>query len=222
MSYEFDFRVILEHYDMLIAGTWLTIRLSVIAMVMGLVIALITVVARRSPLRILHIASISYIEIIRNTPFLIQIFFFYFGLPAIGLRMSPNAAAIVALSVNVGAYAAEIIRSGVESISRGQMEAGLAIGLKPLQVFFYIILKPALRTIYPALTSQFILITLTSSIVASISASELTYEAQILETMTFRSFEIYLIITIIYFLITFILSRLFDVIFRFVFSYPVR
>jgi polar amino acid transport system permease protein len=136
--------------------------------------------------------------------------------------MSPNTAAIVALSINVGAYATEIIRGGVESINKGQVEAGLAVGLKPSQVFRYVVFKPAMRAIYPALTSQFILIMLTSSVVASISANELTYVAPTLETMTFRSFEIYFVVTAIYFTLTFILSRIFGLIYKTVFAYPVR
>ncbi|MGV6875550.1 amino acid ABC transporter permease [Pseudochelatococcus sp. B33] len=222
MSYQFDFGVILKNYDILLEGTWLTIQLSVIAMTCGLAIALTMVIARRSGFPPAEMIAVAYVEIVRNTPFLVQIFLFYFGLPTLGIRMSPNTAAIVALSINVGAYATEIIRGGVDSIDRGQVEAGLATGLRPLQVFRYIILKPAMRAIYPALTSQFILIMLTSSVVASISANELTYVAQTLETMTFRSFEIYFVVTAIYLILTFLLSRIFDLIFKVVFAYPAR
>nr|WP_280531057.1 amino acid ABC transporter permease [Shinella yambaruensis] len=203
-------------------GTWLTIRLSITAMVLGLLIALAMVLARRSRFWGVSAISLAYVEIVRNTPFLVQIFLLYFGLPTLGIRMSPNTAAVIALSINVGAYATEIIRGGVESISKGQIEAGLAIGLRPLQVFRYVIFKPAMRAIYPALTSQFILIMLTSSVVASISANELTYVAQSLETMTFRSFEIYFVVTIVYLILTFLLSRIFDFLYGYLFSYPTR
>jgi polar amino acid transport system permease protein len=222
MSYEFDFSVILDNYRILLDGTWLTVQLSVLSMVCGLAIALTMVIARRSAFWPFRAVSACYVEVVRNTPFLVQIFLFYFGLPALGIRMSPNTAAVVALSINVGAYATEIIRGGVESINKGQVEAGLAIGLRPSQVFRYVVLKPAMRAVYPALTSQFILIMLTSSVVASVSANELTYVAQTLETMTFRSFEIYFVVTVIYFILTFILSRIFNIIYKIVFAYPVR
>ena len=97
--------------------------------------------------------------------------------------------------VNVGAYATEIVRAGIESISRGQIEAGLALGLRPLQVFRYVVLFPALSTVYPALTSQFILLMLSSSVVSTISAQELTATANDLQARTFRSFEIYIVVT---------------------------
>lgn len=222
MTYQFDFGVVLKNYPILLEGTWLTIRLSITAMVLGLLIALAMVLARRSRFWVFSALSLAYVEIVRNTPFLVQIFMLYFGLPTLGIRMSPNTAAVIALSINVGAYATEIIRGGVESINKGQIEAGLAIGLRPLQVFRYVIFKPAMRAIYPALTSQFILIMLTSSVVASISANELTYVAQSLETMTFRSFEIYFVVTIVYLILTFILSRIFDILYGYLFSYPTR
>ncbi|CAK7255104.1 amino acid ABC transporter permease [Shinella yambaruensis] len=222
MTYQFDFGVVLRNYPILLEGTWLTIRLSITAMVLGLLIALAMVLARRSRFWGVSAISLAYVEIVRNTPFLVQIFLLYFGLPTLGIRMSPNTAAVIALSINVGAYATEIIRGGVESISKGQIEAGLAIGLRPLQVFRYVIFKPAMRAIYPALTSQFILIMLTSSVVASISANELTYVAQSLETMTFRSFEIYFVVTIVYLILTFLLSRIFDFLYGYLFSYPTR
>ena len=112
-------------------------------------------------------------ELIRNTPFLIQIFVIYFGLPSTGLKLSSNAAALLALVVNVGAYGIEIIRAGIESIHKGQIEAGKSLGMGPLKIFRYIILKPALQAIYPSLTSQFILLMLNTSVCSAIAASEL-------------------------------------------------
>src|SRR3546814_7134747 len=106
----------------------------------------------------------TYIELIRNTPFLVQLFFFYFALPAAGVRWSAYTAALVAMVVNLGAYATEIVRAGIESIPKGQIEAGLALNLSRIDIFRFVILKPALRAIYPALTSQFILLMLASSV----------------------------------------------------------
>src|SRR5690606_27134403 len=159
-----------------------------------------------------------YVEVIRNTPFLVQIFFVFFGLPALGLRMDANEAALFALVINFGAYGTEIIRAGIESISRGQIEAGLALGLSKLQIFRDIILLPALRTVYPALTSQFIYLMLTSSVVSVISADDLAAAAADINSRTFASFEVYLVITVMYFLLSIAFSALFSAIGRRAFS----
>jgi polar amino acid transport system permease protein len=139
-----------------------------------------------------------YIELIRNTPFLIQIFVIYFGLPSLGLKFSSNGAALLALVVNVGAYGIEIIRAGIESIQKGQIEAGKSLGMRPLQIFRYIILKPAIQAIYPSLTSQFILLMLNTSVCSAIAASELTAVAGDIQSRTFRSFEVYFVATCLY------------------------
>lgn len=222
MIYTFRFGPVLEAYPDLLAGAWLTIQLSAGAMVLGLVVAIICAWIKTSGPKPLRIIVNGYIEIIRNTPFLVQIFFIFFGLPALGVRLSPNAAALLALVVNVGAYATEIIRAGIESIHKGQAEAGLALGLKPLQVFRYVILKPALRTVYPALTSQFILLMLTSSVVSAISADDLTSMANNIQSLTFTSFEVYLIVTLMYLAMSMAFSGLFSAISRVAFSYPDR
>ncbi|WP_114948856.1 amino acid ABC transporter permease [Microvirga calopogonii] len=222
MTYTFRFGPVLEAYRDLLAGAWLTIQLSAGAMLLGLVVAIIGAWIKTSGPKPLRMIVNAYIEVIRNTPFLVQIFFIFFGLPALGLRLSPNAAALLAMVVNVGAYATEIIRAGIESIHKGQVEAGLALGLKPLQVFRYIILKPALRTVYPALTSQFILLMLTSSVVSAISADDLTSMANNIQSLTFTSFEVYLVVTLMYLAMSMAFSGLFSAIYRMTFSYPDR
>ncbi|QRM34180.1 amino acid ABC transporter permease [Microvirga sp. VF16] len=222
MTYTFRFGPVLEAYGDLLAGAWLTLQLSASAMMLGLVVAIICAWAKTSGPKPLRWVVDGYIEIIRNTPFLVQIFFIFFGLPAVGLRLSPNAAALLAMVINVGAYATEIIRAGIESIHKGQVEAGLALGLKPLQVFRYIILKPALRTVYPALTSQFILLMLTSSVVSAISADDLTSVANNIQSLTFTSFEVYLVVTLMYLVMSLAFSALFSAIHRVAFAYPDR
>ena len=222
MSYQFDFGVVLAAWPDLLRGCMLTLVISCQAMALGLLIGLLCVLLRRSGIPSFVWAVRSFVEIIRNTPFLVQAFFIYLGLPSIGIRLSPDVAAVLALGLNGGAYATEIIRSGVESIHKGQIEAGYALGLRPLQIFRHIILVPALRVCFPALASQFILLMLTSSIVASISAVELTTIGQLLETTTFRSFEIYLTLTGLYLAMSALLSALFALIERLFFSYPVR
>ena len=164
----------------------------------------------------------AYIELIRNTPFLVQLFFFFFALPALGLRWSAHAAALVAMVVNLGAYATEIIRAGIESVPRGQIEAGLALNLKRHQVFRFIILKPALKAIYPALTSQFILLMLSSAVVSAISADDLTSVAANLQSQTFRSFEIYIVVTGIYLALAMAFSVLFRFVYQLTLNYPDR
>ncbi|MDQ7260952.1 amino acid ABC transporter permease [Paracoccus sp. PS-1] len=218
--YQFNFQPVLQNLDLLLYGAWLTVRLSLLAMLFGLIVSVLGAVAKTSGIRPLRWLVDAYVEVIRNTPFLVQIFFIFFGLPAVGLGMSPNTAALVALVVNVGAYGTEIIRAGIESIPRGQIEAGRALGLNPVQIFRYVVVKPALRNIYPSLTSQFIYLMLTSSVVSVISANDLASAGADLNARTFASFEIYLVLTVLYFLLALGFSTLFAAIRRMFFTYP--
>lgn len=200
-----DFGIVIERWADLLHGVLFTLGLSSAGIVLALIIGVFGVAMRRSTSRILQVPVIMFVELIRNTPFLVQIFFLFFALPLIGIRLSPTITAIIALAINGGAYAIEIIRGGVDSIPRGQVEAGEALGLSRRQIFRDIILTPALRAIYPALSSQFILLTLTSSVCSSISANELTHFAQRIESETFRSFEVYFTITGLYLLISWLI-----------------
>jgi len=220
MNYSFQFDAVFAAWPLLLQGTWITIALSVSAMVMGLLVAILCAwgkTAGPSPLRWLINA---YIELIRNTPFLVQLFFFFFALPTIGLRWSSSTAALTAMVVNLGAYATEIIRAGIESIPKGQIEAGLALDLKRHEIFRFVILKPALRAIYPALSSQFILLMLSSSVVSAISAADLTSVAANLQSQTFRSFEIYIVVAVIYLGLALAFSALLRLIYQRTLDYP--
>jgi len=222
VNYTFQFGDVFAAWPLLLQGTWITIELSLTATAIGLCVAILCAWGKTSgpaPLRFLINA---YIEIIRNTPFLVQLFFFFFALPVIGLRWSPHTAALVAMVVNLGAYAAEIIRAGIESIPKGQIEAARALNLKQWQIFCFVILKPALKTIYPALTSQFILLMLSSAVVSVISADDLTSVAATLQSQTFRSFEIYLVVTGIYLILSLVFSALFRVVYEHALNYPDR
>ncbi len=219
--YDFKFDPVFAAFDQLLLGAWFTIQMSAMAMVIGLVVSLFGAVAKTSGIRPLRWIVDTYIEIIRNTPFLVQLYFIFFGLPALGVRFSANEAALLALVVNFGAYGTEILRAGIEAISRGQIEAALAIGLSRLQVLRYVILKPAMRTIYPALTSQFIYLMLGSSVVSVISATDLTAAGNDLNSVTFASFEVYLVVTAIYLVLSLAFSALFAAIGRSAFAYPV-
>jgi polar amino acid transport system permease protein len=222
MNYVLDFSVVFEKMPDLLMAALATIGLALAGMSLALVIGVIGVAARTSNIRPLRAAVIAFVEVVRNTPFLVQIFFIFFALPMMGIRLNPTVTAIIALAVNGGAYAIEIIRGGVDSIHKGQVEAGLALGLHKAQVFRLIVLKPALRAIYPSLTSQFIMLTLTTSVCTSIAAYELTSVAQIIESDTFRSFEVYFTITLMYLAISWMMMGLFALISRHFFSYPVR
>lgn len=198
----------------------MTIQLSFLAMVSGLLVAVVCAWGKTAgPAPVRWVINV-YIEAIRNTPFLVQLFFFFFALPAIGVRWSPYMAALVAMTVNLGAYATEIVRAGIESIPKGQIEAGMALNLSRLEVFRFVVLKPALRAIYPALTSQFILLMLASSVVSVISANDLTSVAANLQSETFRSFEIYIVVTAIYLLLTLVFSYIFRLVFQRTLDYP--
>ena len=220
VDYQFNFAPVINNFDQLIYGALVTIELTFAAIVIGTLIAVPCAAAKTAGPRPLVWLVNVYVEVIRNTPFLVQIFFIYFALPALGIRFDPNVAALIALSVNVGAYATEIVRAGIESINRGQVEAGRALGLKGHQIFRYIVLKPALRTIYPALTSQFIYLMLTSSVVSTISATDLAAAGNYIQSTTFAAFEVYLVITVMYLLLSLGFSALFSVIDRMAFRYP--
>ena len=198
MTYEFDFADVFAAWPELLQGLAHSLVLSALAMALGMVVAVAGALGKTSGPKWLVAVIDAYIEAIRNTPFLVQLFLIFFGLPMIGLRLDSNPAALFALVVNVGAYGIEIIRSGIESIHKGQFEAGKSLGMRPLQIFRYIILKPAIQATYPSLTSQFILLMLTSSVCSAIAANELTSVAGDIQSRTFRSFEVYFVVTCMY------------------------
>ena len=201
MRYVFQFGIVADHRDALVEGALATLRLSLMAMVFGLAIAVLCAFARRARSRPLAWSVTAYVEVIRNTPLLVQLFVIYFSLPALGIRLEAQEAAVVGLSLNLGGYATEIIRAGLDAVPRGQIEAGRALGLTRLQIFRFIMLFPALRTVYPALASQFVILLLGSSIVSAISATELTAITNTLQSTTFRAFEFYFAATAIYLLL---------------------
>jgi polar amino acid transport system permease protein len=214
VTYSFNFRDVFNNIDLLLVGMGYTLQLSAITMLLGLAIGIVMALVRTWgpwPLRWLAAA---YVEVIRNTPLLVQLFIIFFGLPSLGLRLSAGQAAVIALSINLGAYATEIVRAGIEAIHKSQIEAGLSLGMSRLQVFRYVVLFPALRVIYPALASQFILLMLATSIVSLIAAEDLFHMAAFLESRTFRSFEIYLVVTGLYLVMALFFRALFALVYR--------
>ena len=222
MAYHFEFGAILEYVPVLVKGIAITVELIAIGAVIGVGLGIVCAWVRTFGPKWLRPPVSAYVELIRNTPFLVQIYFIFFALPFIGVILPPTPTAIIALGVNGGAYAIEIIRGGVQSIHKGQIEAGYALGLHKAQVFRLIVLKPALRAIYPSLTSQFILLTLTTSVASAISAYELTSTAQRIESDTFRSFEVYFTVTAFYLVMSWLMMTMFNAISRRYFSYPVK
>jgi polar amino acid transport system permease protein len=217
-----DFGPVIEGLPNLLWGCVGTLGLALAGMALAIVIGIGGVVIRDSRNPVLRGLIIGFVELIRNTPFLVQIYFIFFALPFVGLRINPTPTAIIALGVNGGAYAIEIIRGGVQSINKGQIEAGYALGLRKAQVFRLIILKPALRAIYPSLASQFILLTLTTSIASAVAAYELTSVAKQIENDSFRSFEVYGVVTVFYLIMSWMMMRLLDFISSRYLSYPIK
>ncbi len=158
--------------------------------------------------RIIRALVDGYVELIRNTPFLIQLFIIYFGLPGIGLRVDAITASLIGMTINLAAYSTEIIRAGIEAVPPAQIEAGEALGFTRLQIYRYVIILPAIKTVYPALCSQFVLMMLASSICSAISTTELTAAASYVQSQSYRSFEVYIAITGIYLALALVLRGL--------------
>ena len=192
----------------LLLGAASTLRLSVLAMLAGLAVGPIGAILRISGPLAVRWGLQTYIEVIRNTPFLVQLFVIYLGLPKLGLRMAPDTAALLALAVNLGAYTIEIMRAGILSIPQGQIEAAAALGLHRWQIYRHVVLLPAFRAVYPALAGQFILLMLGTSVVSAIAAEELTSAANDLQSRTFRAFEVYFVVAGLYLALTLILRAL--------------
>ncbi len=202
MDYTFHFIDVWRARDELLWGAALTVRLSVISMVLSLAIAVAGALARTSGPVWLRGLVAAYVEFVRNTPFLVQVFVIFFGLPAFGIRLEANTGALIAMVLNGSAYTIEIVRAGIEAVDRGQVEAATALGLHRLQAFRHIVLPQALRAVFAPLGSQFILLMLNSSIVSVISADELTAAAQDIQSRTFRSFEVYIVVIAMYFVLS--------------------
>ena len=198
MEYTLQFGWLYDALGAIAQGAAMTMFLIAVTTVAGTLVSVICAAARRSGHRLLRQAVVAYVELVRNTPFLVQLFFIFFGLPAIGIRLDPVLAAILAMTLNMGAYSTEIVGSGLDAVPAGQREAALALGLRPWQVFVKIVLPQALRIIFPALSSQIVIMMLESAVVSQIAVSELTYEADMLQARTFRAFETYFVVTLVY------------------------
>lgn len=208
MGYGLDFGWLAGATGAIARGAATTILLIVVTTLAGTFLSILGAAGRRNGPVLLKRSIGVYVEVMRNTPFLVQLFFIFFGLPSIGIRLDPILAAMLAMTLNMAAYTIEIVGAGLDAVPRGQTEAALALGLRPRQVFIKIVLPQALKVIYPALTSQIIIMMLESAVVSQIAVRELTYEADMLQARTFRAFETYLVVTIVYLVLSMGLRRL--------------
>jgi polar amino acid transport system permease protein len=195
---ELDFGWLNAAAGAILRGSAMTLLLILVTTLIGTIISILLAAGRRTGGRLLPALISGYVELIRNTPFLVQLFFIYFGLPSLGIRLDPIAAAILAMTLNMAAYTTEIVGAGLDAVPKGQKEAAAALGLHPVQVFLKIVLPQALKVIYPALTSQIIIMMLESAVVSQIAVRDLTFEADMIQARTFRAFETYLVVTLVY------------------------
>ncbi len=204
-----DFSPILEQGSLLLDGAAVTLRLAAVATLLGFVIGTLCAVGRNSSHRWLSGLCAGYVEAIRNTPFLVQIFLVFFGLSSVGITLSAFTVAIIALTINVGAYTGEIMRAGFNTVHAGQWEAAECLGLSRAQVYWHVVLRPAIERVYPSLTSQFILLMLASSITSQISVSELTGNANYIQGISFRPMETFITIGVMYFVLALLMRFVF-------------
>jgi polar amino acid transport system permease protein len=201
MTYRLEFAELLPYWDVLALGLLFTIVLTLVSTVVGVSLGTAAASARTfGPRWLGHVVDV-YVELIRNTPFLVQLFFIFFGLPSIGLKLTETQAAFLAMVINLGAYSTEIIRAGIEAVPKGHIEAGVSLAMTKWQVLRHVVLKQAFQKVYPALSSQIIIVMLGSSVVSQISAEDLTYAANFIQSRNFRAFEVYLVATLLYLLL---------------------
>jgi polar amino acid transport system permease protein len=222
MGYELDFGALLQYLGLFIEGTAVTLGLTAVASLLGIALGIAGACAFRSKHLWLRRAIAGYVELIRNTPFIVQMFFLFFGLPSIGLRLSALQAAALAMTINLTAYAIEILRAGLEAVPPGQSEAGRSMGLSPLLIFGFIVLPQALANVYPALVGQITITMLESAVVSQIAVVDLTHVADYIQSRNFRSFETYLVITLIYLVLAVLMRRMLAVAGRQLFAGRVR
>src|SRR6195256_2210601 len=204
MSYKFDFAFMADKWPAFVAGAWLTIQLTLLSIAFGFLVGTVCALVRVYGGPVLPRLVGGYVETIRNTPLLVQIFIVYFGLSSLGLKLSAEVSAVIALVVNMGAYTTEIMRAGLQSIQRPQREAADCLGLTRMQTILHVVLLPAMERVYPALSSQFVLLMLASSVTSQISAEELTAAAGVIQSDTYRSFEVYAVVAVVYLALSFL------------------
>ena len=206
---DFDLSLISNSIPLLIKGAGVTLEITALAVGFGLLVGLCLGLGQLSKSRILRWPCKIYVDVIRGTPLLVQIFIIYFALPnIIGHRIDPFVAAVTACSLNSGAYVAEIFRAGIQSISLDQMRAGLSLGMTTAQTMRYIILPQAIKRIIPPLGNEFIAMLKDSSLVSVIGFEELTRSGQLIIAETYATMEIWTVVAILYLVMTLTITQL--------------
>lgn len=201
MGIELDFAAVLSQWPLFARGVAWTLGLTAVAASLGLLLAVACAWLRvEGPLPVRAAVS-AYVELVRNTPFIVQLFFVFFGLPALGMKLTPEMASVIAMVVNLGAYGAEIVRAGVQATPRGQIEAAQSLALTRMQIFTRVVLPPALQKVWPALVSQIVIVMLGSAVCGQISTEELSYAANLIQSRNFRAFEAFIVATLLYLLL---------------------
>jgi polar amino acid transport system permease protein len=208
MAFQLDFGALLQYLGLFLEGAAVTLGLTAVSSCPGIAIGIAGAATLRGNIAILRNGVKAYVELIRNTPFIVQMFFIFFGLPSIGFRLTALQAAALAMTINLAAYAIEIIRAGLEAVPAGQGEAGRSMGLRPALIFILILLPQAFANVYPALVGQITITMLESAVVSQIAVVDLTHVADFIQSRNFRSFETYLVITIIYLVLAVMMRRL--------------
>lgn len=207
MNYHFEFGWLFEYYPQIVKGIAITIELIAVGAVAGILLGIVCAWVRALGPAWLKPVVAAYVELIRNTPFLIQLFFIFFGLPSLGVQLSELQAANLAMVVNLGAYSSEIIRAGIQATPRGQFEAGASLAMSPFETFRHVVLVPSLQRIWPALSSQVVIVMLGSAVVSQIAAEDLTFAANFIQSRTFRAFEAYIVSTAVYLVLAILLRQ---------------
>jgi polar amino acid transport system permease protein len=218
MRFAVNFSDLIPYWQVLAAGVVFTIVLTAVSTVAGIALGTACAWSRTFGPAWLGGIARAYIELIRNTPFIVQLFFIFFGLPALGIKLNETTAAFLAMVINLGAYSAEIIRAGIEAVPKGHIEAGDSLAMSRFEIFRYVVLKQAFQKIYPALSSQIIIVMLGSSVVSQISAEDLTYAANFVQSRNFRAFEVYVVAAVIYLLLAMLTRSLLRALGRVIFK----
>lgn len=198
MNIELDFVAVLSEWPLLAKGIVWTLGLTSVSALLGVLLGIVCAWTRTQGPKWAKPVVSGYVELIRNTPFIVQLFFIFFGLPAAGVRLTPEWASVIAMVINLGAYSAEIVRAGIQATPRGQIEAAMSLALTGMQTFTRVVLPPALQRVWPALVSQIIIVMLGSAVCGQIATEELSYAANLIQSRNFRAFEAFIVATVLY------------------------
>lgn len=214
-----NFSDLWPYTDVFLGGLLTTLELTVLTTFLGVVVGTLCASIRQYGNKASRRVVAAYVELIRNTPFIVQLFFIFFGLPSVGFMLTPWQASIIALTINLGAYSTEIIRAGLSNIPKGQWEAAKVLGMTFRQTLARVVFIPAFEKIYPALTSQCIIVMLGSAVLSQISVQDLTYAANLVQSRNFRAFESYVVTALMYLALAMLMRYVFGLLGKRVFAY---